>query len=204
MTTTAIFALTTRQKVKDYVGINDTNSDAVIDEMINSVSEFIRGFCGGRDFLSQQYIETYDTRKNHRKLFLKQYPATVVSTVEYRSGIPTAVVWVTYDPNSYLSYLKEGYVYFYGFLPEIHQGIRITYTAGYLIDFTNEFDTTKHTLPFDLTLAATSIIGLEINTRKAKGISLEMTEGQKIQYLRVVDDEVKNILSRYKNNHFAV
>ena len=203
-TTTSVYALTTIDKVKDYIGVTDTSLDTVIASFINGVTDFIQGYCGGRNFLSQSYVETYDTRRNHRKIFLKQFPATAVSDVSYRSGTPTNPIWVTYNADSYLKYLPEGYLYFYGFLPEIHQGLRITYTAGYLIDFTNEFDTTKHTLPYDLTLAANSIIALEINTRKSKGISLEMTEGQRVQYLRVVDDEVRNILKKYSTVHLAV
>jgi hypothetical protein len=206
LTTLATYVLTTRQRVKDYASISNTNSDTAIDELINGASDFVRGYCGGRDFLSQDYVETYDTRRNHRKLFLKQYPATAVSDVSYRSGTPTNPIWVTYNADSYLKYLPEGYLYFYGFLPEIHQGIRISYTAGYLIDFTNEFDTTKHTLPFDLTMATTMIVALTLKSRNAQGVKMEMTEGQKIEYADgfALDKTTKNILSKYQTNHFAV
>lgn len=199
-------ALTTRQKVKDYLSISDTNSDVVIDEAINYITQFIKSYCGGRNFLSQSYTEMYDSFRFRRKIFLRQYPVTVVSLVSYRSGTPTAIVWVPYDANGYLPYLNEGYVHFYAQLPEVHLGLQVVYTAGYLIDFTNEFDPTKHTLPEDLTYVATEMVAIMMNTRKSAGIITESTEGQSISYsfkARELDDNHRNILSGYKTFRLA-
>lgn len=194
-------ALTTRQKVKDYLSIADTNSDVVIDEAINYITQFIKGYTGGRSFLSQSYDEQYDSFRFRRKIFLKQYPVTAVSTVYYRSGTPTAVVWVAYDANGYLPYLNEGYIHFYAQLPEVHLGLRVVYTAGYLISWANEFDPAQHTLPEDLTYVATELVAILMNTRKSAGIITETTEGQSVTYsfkARELDDNHRNVLAGYK------
>ena len=204
------YALTTLQKVKDLLNITDTNSDTIINALINYNSMWVQNYCGGRNFLNQQYVEVYDTRKMSQKIFLRQRPITSDMTtlvVKYRSGIPTNPVWVVYDANGYLLYQPEGYLHFYGYLPKVHQGLQITYNAGYLIDFTNEFDNTKHTLPEDLTWAVTQLIARDYNLRYAHGQSMVVTEGQKIQYAdktAPIDNDLRNIIDSYKTFHFAV
>ena len=192
--------LTTVDKVKEYLGITDSNSDAVITALVSSVSQYISSYCGGRQFGSHDYVETYDTYSGRRKIFLRQIPVTAVTVVKYRSGTPSSPVWNTYNADSYLTYLKPGYIHFYGPLPEVPQGLQVTYTAGYLIDFNNYDDINLHTLPKDRTMAANEMIGNILNTRKAGGIASETTEGQTIQYdlKRAMTESVKNTLDNYK------
>ncbi len=197
-TTLPTDALTTRAKVKSYLGITDTSSDTLIDELITGATQLIKSYCGGRSFLSQSYTETYDTFRSRRKIFLRQRPVISLTSVEYRSGTPSNPVWVTYNADSYLLYAGAGYLHFYAQLPEIHQGLRITYTAGFLIDFANEF-TSTHTLPEDLTLACNMLVARLKNRAKSHGISQETTEGQSISYsLNDMDTEIKGIISKYK------
>lgn len=197
-------ALTTRTKVKSFLGITDSSSDTVIDELITGVTAFIKSYCGGRSFLSASYVETYDTYKGRHKIFLKQLPVSAISAVEYRSGTPSSPQWVTYSADGYLPYFSTGYIYFYGALPQIAQGMRISYTAGYLIDWNNEFSAT-HTLPADLTLAANEMVASLFNTRRASGITNETTEGQSITYdfNKAVTPQVSEILTSYKITRIA-
>ena len=200
-------ALTTRQKVKDMLNITDTSKDTIIDELITYVTTFIKSFCGGRQFLSASYDEQYDSFRYRRKIFLRQYPVTAVSNVYYRGGTPTNVVWNNYLADGYLPYLNEGYIHFDAQLPKVHLGLRVVYTAGYLIDFTNEFDSTHHTLPEDLTLCATELVVKLLNTGKAMGILEETTEGQGVKYgykMRELDDMHRNILANYKTFRIAL
>ena len=194
-------ALTTRQKVKDYLSISGSDYDTVIDNLITYVTSFIKGFCGGRNFLAADYIEYKESIRGRRIIFCNQRPVNSITKVEYRSGTPLAPVWVEYNGNGWLPYLPQGYIKFYSQLPTISQGFRVTYNAGYLIDFANEFDNTKHTLPAEITLVATELVAKEYNTRKAIGIFSESTEGQTINYSsksRELDDNHKNILASYK------
>lgn len=204
--TVVAYALTTKQKVKDLMGITDTTSDAIIDSLINGITDFIESYCGHRRFLSTEYTEVYDGRKQN-KIFLNQYPVTEVTAVKYRSGLVSNPTWVAYDANSYLPYLKEGYIHFYANLPEVPQGLQVEYTAGYLIDFTSEFDTDDHTLPFDITLVATELVAKQMNFRNAQGIESQTTEGQSITYspkLKDLSSDHKTILNRYKTTRYAI
>lgn len=199
--TVPLDALTTRQKVKDYLSISDSTGDTIIDELITQVTAFIKNYCGGRNFLAADYVEMYDSFRYRRKIFLKQRPVNSITTVEYRSGTPTSVVWVVYNADAYLKYLDEGYVHFYAQLPEVHLGLRVSYNAGYLIDFTDEFNVVHHTLPQDITMVANELIAKVYNTRKAAGLLQESTEGQSLSYSfksRELDDNSRNILAQYK------
>ena len=197
-------ALTTRTKVKSYLGILNTDSDTVIDELITGVTAFIKQYCGGRNFLSQAYSEIKDTKHGRHKLFLNNVPVTALTSVEYRSGTPSTPIWNIYNVDTYLLYAGAGYVYFYGGLPEVAQGMRINYTAGYLIDWANEF-TATHTLPADLTMAANEMVGTILNLRKSGGVTTESTEGQSItyDYKHALTDSIKATLGNYKIIHLA-
>lgn len=203
-TTVPTDALTTRTKVKSYLGISGTDSDTVIDELITGVTSFVKNYCGGRNFLSQSYSEIKDTKHGRHKLFLKNFPVTALASVEYRGGTPSTPIWNTYNADSYLPYYDAGYIFFYGALPEVAQGMRINYTAGYLIDWANEF-TATHTLPADLTMVVNEMIGTILNTRKSGGITNEATEGQSVtyDYKKALSASGKATLDNYKIIHIA-
>lgn len=212
---TVSYALTTKEKVKTYIGIatGDTSKDALIDMLIAQVTDFIENFCGGRRFKSTSYVEIYDSNKQDgtikgSKLFLNQFPVTTTQTttvVEYRSGTPSSPQWVTYNNNAYLLYDKSGYIHFYSILPVIAQGLRVTYTAGYLIDFANEFSAT-HTLPFDLTMVATELVAQQLNIRQSQGIASQSTEGQSITFKSdgAMTANQKAILRKYAVPRMAI
>lgn len=200
-------ALTTRTKVKSFLGITDSSSDTIIDELINYVTDYIEGMCGRRFLRTTYTSEEYDTRNTHR-VFLKNYPVVSVSAVEYRSGTISSPVWITYDANNYMLYDKEGYVYFFSKLPETRKGIRFTYIAGFLIDFANEGNTTLHTLPFDISLVATELVAKLHDIRKAEGILSQTTEGQSVTYQTSITDLVskahKSIIGSYQAHRFSL
>lgn len=201
------YGLTTRTKVKSFLGITDSSSDTIIDELINYVTDYIESMCGRR-FLETTYTgEEYDTKET-TKIFLKNYPVSTLSSVEYRSGIISSPTWNTYDVNGYLLYGPEGYVKFFSRLSESSKGIRFTYTAGFKIDFTNEGSLTLHTLPYDISLVATELVAKLHDTRKSEGVLSMTTEGQSITYQSSVGDLVtkgqKSIISAYQAHRFSL
>lgn len=209
------YALTTLAKVKLALGIasSDTTYDDVLNTYINEVTGFIEGYCGGRRFARTTYTnEIYDSFKR-RTVFLRNFPIASDQTgsgtfvAKYRSGTIMSPTWITYDGNSYLVYLKSGYVKFYAILPEVSQALSFTYEAGYLIDFTAETDTTKHTLPFDLTRVATEIVAKAYNMKAAGGIYEMQTEGQTVKFsnkAQMVTDDQDAILKNYSVLKYAV
>lgn len=199
-------ALTTKEKVKSYIGISDSASDTVIDMLIDQATSFIEGYCGGRKFLSQSYTDYVDTQ-NTDKLFFEQYPVTALTSVSYRSGTITAPIWNVYDANNYMLYAKAGYVKFFSILPKSSQGVKLAYTAGYLIDFTHETDVAYHTLPNDLVMACTELVAHKMNERQAQGISSQTTEGQSITFKDAKDGmpvSVKQVLGQYQTFRYAI
>ncbi len=199
-------ALTTKEKVKSYIGISDSASDTVIDMLIDQATAFIEGYCGGRKFKSQNYIDYVDTRGTDR-LFFEQYPVTALTEVAYRGGTITSPTWTVYDANNYMLYAKAGYVKFFFNLPNSSQGIKLTYTAGYLIDFTKETDVLFHTLPNDLVMACTELVGYKYNKRQSQGISSQSTEGQSVTFKDLADDmpvSVKQVLGAYQTFRYAI
>ena len=200
-------ALTTTAKVKTYLGISDSASDAVIEMLINQATMFIENYCGGRKFLNQSYTETYDT--DGKTIFLNQYPVTAITSVKYRSGTPSTPIWNTYNVDSYQQYLNEGYIKFYGDLPKVMQGIQVVYTAGYLIDFPNETTASPvtHTLPFDLTMACTMLCAHYFTNRQASGVSMMRTEGQEVRFKDnndTIPDAVKQVLGQYQAFRYGI
>lgn len=199
------YALTTRQKVKDHLNIQDINSDAIIDTLINQVTAFIESYCGNRRFASTAYVEIKDTY-NSDKIFFNQKPVITLTAAEYRGGTLSSPTWYTYAADSYYQYLKQGFIQFTAKLRAMPQAFRLSYTAGYLIDWDHETDATKHTLPFDLTQVATETVAKVLNTRFSQGIYSESTEGQSITYSsnrNDVQDDHKIILDSYKINRAA-
>ncbi len=202
--------LTTKTKVKLLLGITASTNDDLIDMLILNTTRFIEGYCGGRQFLNQNYVEVYDSAPNRGTkggsvLFLNQFPITAVTYLKYRAGTVDNPNWVTYNTNSYLNYLKEGFIRFYGVLPEISQALQVTYTAGYLIDFAHETDLTKHNLPWDLCMVATEIVARKMQFRQAQGMKSMSVEGESVTFGE--DTATKDqlaILKKYKTTRMAI
>lgn len=198
------YAITSLAKVKLALGITDTSQDDFLTMMINNVTSFIENYCGGRRFLATDYVEVHDTYHSHN-IFFNQRPVISVAAIAYRTGVPSTPVWITYDPNVYLLYLAPGYVRFFSKFYPAPQAIRLSYNAGYLIDFVHETDPTMHTLPFDLTNVATDIVTKKFNTKDVQGISSQTTEGQSVTFdARDLDDINKTALNSYRINRAAV
>ncbi len=204
MTVTLVsYALTTLAKVKLSLGIDSatTTYDDVLNTLINGVTDFIENYCGSRRFLSTTYTNEIHDSVRGRSQFFTNFPVTTLTTVEYRSGTPSNPTWNTFNADGYLLYGKEGYVKFYATLPEVMQGLRYTYIAGYLIDFAHETDITKHTLPFDLTMVATDLVCKAYNLKQAQGLESMSTEGQTVVFgnlAKKLDDNHELILGNYQ------
>jgi len=195
------YSLTTLAKVKLYLGISGSTQDDYLNTLINNVTGFIEGYCGNRRFLATNYVEIYDSERGKKKLFLNQLPINSFTSLEYRTGTPSIPSWVTYSADSYLTYKKEGYLGFYGSLPWVMQGLRATYNAGYLIDFTDETNATLHTLPFDLVGVATELVGAKYRSNESEGTVSQSTEGQSVTFSSQsskISTEQKTVLSKYK------
>jgi uncharacterized phiE125 gp8 family phage protein len=172
--------ITTKEKVKTYLGLSGTTYDTLIDELIKNVTASIEKYCN-RSFTETTYTEYFDTTAGDTKIFLQNFPISSLTSVQYRGGTWGSITWLDLNTNDYLLN-TNGKVSLAFCLPQAEKYIKIVYIAGYKIDFTHETDTAYHTLPYELTQIATDIVATQFNQRTSLGVSSESTEGQSISY----------------------
>lgn len=207
-------ALTIPARVKALLGLETNDMDNLIVQIINSVTAFIEGECGGRRFLERTYTnDTYSIYGNRQKyLVLRQTPIKSITSLQYRAGTPDTPNWTNFITNQYelidpspipgnesVLWYPTGVVRVYGIMPRIYNNsVRATYVAGYKIDWTNAGDPTKHELPLDLTRVAENIVVRWFKRRDFAGKSSQSLEGSSISWDRELDKEDKSIIARYQ------
>lgn len=205
--------LTTLAKVKQALGITVTTYDTLLTDYITQVSAYIETLCGGRHFEAVERTELYDY-PNGENVFLKNWPINLPPdfdfTLSYRTGTIGTPIWVDYTVDDYLIYAGEGFVNMitaFGGSPFQPTGerqfLRAIYTGGFLIDWVNETDPTKHNLPADITSLATQLcMNLYNSSGEASGYKSESTEGQSVTYADVstftLTEGQKMIVARYQ------
>ena len=202
------YALTSVDKVNAMLGFTtgaDVTRDQLLADLIAATTDYIESYCGGRRFLQTTYTETLDVRRGNY-IFMNQRPVASITSVKYRTGLPSSPTWVTYYVDGYIAYLGSGMIRFFSKFVPFPQAFQVTYTAGYLISWANFMDPTLHTLPRDLSLVCAEITIGKYNTRLAQGILREETEGQKVEYANdkyLLSNDHKNVLEVYKINRVS-
>lgn len=202
------YALTSVDKVNAMLGFTtggDANRDQLIADLIAATTDFIESYCGGRRFLSTTYTEVLDVRRGNY-IFMNQRPIASITSVKYRTGLPSTPTWVTYYVDGYVAYLGSGMIRFFSKFVPFPQAFQVVYVAGYLIDFTNYNDPTKHTLPRDLSQVCAEMTVAKYNTRLAHGVYQETTEGQSVTYESdkyMLNNNHANVLEAYKINRVS-
>lgn len=193
--------LTTKQKVKDFLGITSADYDTQITELVLNTSSQIEAYCG-RLFNSTSYTEYFDVENGDTKLFISNYPVSSLSSVQYRTGTWGAITWDNFNSNDYLLDEDTGKVSFALRFNGAEKYIKIVYVGGFLIDFNNENNSSLHTLPRDLMQTATEMTAKVYQLRTVTGIASESTEGQSITYTKSLPEEADRRLDRYRNINF--
>ncbi len=194
-------ALTTQQRIKDRLAITGANFDSLFLRLINAVTDFIEGECGGRRFLETVYTsEVYSVHARKQEyVLLKQSPVSVLTSAQYRAGTPSTPNWTSFIVDEYelLEDGKSGLVRIYGGVPYGTNAVRFTYTAGYKIDFPN-FGTATHTLPADLTDLCERLVTKLFKKREAEGKAVENFEGGGATWKELLDESDQAIIARYR------
>lgn len=197
-------ALTSLTRVKGRLNIDSQSHDDVLRRMINAASDMIQQYLD-RNLLRQTYTqEVYSIYEGGNKLYLRQYPVTAVSSLEYRAGTPSTPAWTAYLTDDY--FLEEGgrngVIYIYGATPKGPNSLRVTYTAGYLIDFTN-IGTASHTLPEDISEVCDQIVTKWYRRRESEGKDTESFNNSSVTWSKGMSTEQKGILDHYRRIIFA-
>jgi len=170
-------------KVKSYLEITVTDFDTLLTNLAASVGAFIEGFCG-RKFDEDDYVEIH-SGDSGRFLYLKNYPVSAVTKIEYRNGPNSNPNWQELSADDY--YLLDSRTiaketkFIEGF-----NNYRVTYTGGY------------SELPAELLQVAIEMIAKKFNGRKSDGISDESAEAASITWSRSLTEEQKLVLKRFK------
>jgi len=198
-------ALTTVQRIKDRLGITSTGFDTLILRLINAATDFIETYCN-RKFMEQTYTnEVYTINYPGTEfLMLKQAPVSVLTSLEYRAGMPSDPNYTAFIRDNYelVEDGKSGIVRIYGGVPKGVDVIRATYTAGYKIDWAN-FGSSSHTLPADLTELCERIVIRTFKRREAEGKTRQSYEGGLIEWQQKLPDEDQQILNKYVRQWLA-
>ncbi len=210
------YALTSLARVKNRLGIDTSviGNDQSLCELVNSVTDFIENRCNRRfkstDYTNEVYSGSNADGTPRGYLILRNAPLGTVTTgsytgpgvssYQYRSGVKSNPNWTDFQVDTYQE-TANGIVY--RSLPPGFQNIRVSYTAGYLIDFANEFDQTKHTLPADLSDLADRLITKSFKRRLSEGRKSESLNGATVTWDDFLKDQDLEVLANYNRFIYA-
>ncbi len=188
---TVTYALCTNQKVKDYLGLTETDFDVVIDDLIDRCTDWIETICARRFKDAASDITEYHDgglpNRPRTKLFLKRYPINAVTSIAYRSGDYNNPTWNIYNAASdFIRVNNSGIIQFVFPFPAGTQNIRVIYQGGYT------------TIPNDLEHLCIKLVAKEFQKRKSQGVDTESIGGASISWTQDFDPEVKRILNSYR------
>lgn len=200
------YALTTKSRVKDRLGLTTGNFDTLLDRLIAAATDLIESACN-RKFLYQTYTnEVYSIyNQNQKMLPLNNVPVGTVTAVQYRFGLKTSPNWTDFNTNDWevVGDGKSGLIRIWG-LPagastlNALNSVRVSYTAGYLIDFSNAGSPTAHTLPFDLSDLCERLVTKMFKRREHEGKISETFEGTTVSWDKLISDDDKDIMNGFK------
>ncbi len=190
-------ALTTLERAKIFLDISGDSKDGLLTLLINQVTQFIESYVG--NLLSQTY--TQELLDGGRTLALANVPVTSFTTLQRNDSGDASENWQTIDEDEYFVDEESGLITMANgcdFLPGT-QRYRATYVAGYKIDYANENDLTKHTLPAHIELACHMLLSGRMNTRKSQGLESAKVGDVSMTFRAIANanQEVTDILDSY-------
>jgi hypothetical protein len=185
--------LITRTEYKEYVGINSSNEDAIIDSLVPRVSELVKTYCR-RSFVD--YVSTNKTEVVNggygSSLFLKEFPLIEVVSFSQSSDYGQTYTALTANTDFAVD-LEDDRIQSLSELgfPKVINGYRIVYKAGY------------QELPEDLKLAVMDLItyyrknDMAVHSPKAPG-----TNSVQVEYITTsaFPAHIRRILDLYKGS----
>lgn len=173
--------LTTVENVKNYLGINSPNDDALLDRLVTAASDYIQKWLN-RNFGAQEYVE----KQNGQDMdvcMVRNYP--IISVAEVKVGevvVPpaTSTLDAGYVYND-TSIMLQGYVF-----PRGKNNVKFTYTAG--------IDT-----PSDVEQACIELIAHRYKERDRIGLVSKGLAGETTAFSQKdMPESVRTLLATYK------
>ncbi len=172
--------LATLAQIKQYLGITDSTSDAVLNALITAYSARVAKYCG-REFNSSTYQELRNGNGQYRML-TRQWPVTAISALIVDTGTVPATTGPlnagfravdASEPGDGRLLVANGYRFNKGY-----SNVQINYTAGYLpIAITGELWNIPAS-PFKITLVnSLSYIGGDTVIHTVGGVPFTRVAG---------------------------
>ena len=200
-------ALTTVDRVKDFLSITVASSDAILESLINQVSDFVEHYTD-RTFVETVYTDEYYDGTGTDKLFLFNFPVstTATFTLQGRAGSQNIDSFDEIDGEKYFIDYTTGILETTGWgFSERPRKYRVTYTAGYA--FKNDaapLVTLESVNIGDLELAVWKLVGNAFYQRKeTTNVTSETIGDYSVSFRKStqLDQELKDILDNYKRPH---
>lgn len=195
-------ALTTAARVKTRIGTSESTWDALLAELINAATEFIEGELG-RNLKSATYTnQLYDIEAGQRLLILRQWPVASVSSIQYRAGSISTPSWTTLQTDDWeiVGDGRQGAIRLYISLKDTN-AIRVTYVAGYGIDFSTP---ANHTLPYELIDLCERLVVRAFKRRESEGKTTEgASAGGNTSWLEGLNADDRKMLTRHTRAAFC-
>lgn len=190
--------LTQLATVKEYLGITDTASDTLINNLIDRASEFMETFCG-RKFGEASYTEYHDGDGIASKLFLRQWPIISSLTSLHDDTNRTYGSASLVNTDDYVATNETGIIALDGL--RFHVGVanvKAVYSAGYKLPGGTG---SGSPLPLDLEQACIELVALRWNDRGKERLgktSQAMGDGGTESYVQDLPWQIRLILERYR------
>jgi hypothetical protein len=202
-------ALTTLERAKIFMDLSGDSKDGLLTLLANQATGFIEQFLK-RSLLNQVYTNEQYDGSGSDTIVLRNAPVTAFASLQVNTSGDSTADWQTIDANNYFWY-DDGRVKLNnpiaGFLDadagtflSDPKKYRATYTAGFLIDFANENDPTKHTLPQEIEYACLKLMSAIFNSRKAEGLQSAKVGDISMTYRKAAfsDEDIMDILGKYE------
>lgn len=194
------YALTSVDRVRRVrLGIQTENFDELFASLINAMSDYIEGQCNRRFKQTTYNDEVYAIHNaGEQFLILKNSPVALVFSFQYRMGTPSEPLWSDMYPDTWelLEDGKSGIIEVPGGLPK---HVKVSYLAGYLIDWDNYYDENSHTLPSDISDLVERLVVREFKKRESEGKMNEGFDGAQIAWKDGLDDIDTAIIARHRH-----
>ena len=192
--------LITVSQYKDYEGIAGIKQDLRLSQIIPSVSQLVKTYCGNSivDFYSTNKTETFSIDWNTHIVQLTESPVNTIVSVSERDSYSAAYTTLTTTDHEYYldtatdSIIRTNSSGGQKFWPKGVGAVQVVYTAGY------------SAVPEDLKLAVIDLVTFylkdEHKERKTLGVASIQNPGSSSQNNSVAfPDHIKRVLDLYKN-----
>lgn len=120
---------------------------------------------------------------------------------QFRAGPPSAPSWTAFIPDQYevVNDGKAGVIRIYGSLPSIYSNMaRLTYYAGYQVNWANAGDNVTHTLPAAISECVENVVVRRFKRRQLAGKTSEGLEGATTSWGKEIEAEDQDVIDQFR------